>query len=234
MDGTIRNVGLVLVMTLALAASACSSDEGTSGDGGDAGGTSVAITLQEFAVAANPASVPAGDVTFEAVNNGPADQHELVVVKTDLAPDALPTNPDGSVNEGGEGVTAIDEIPEFDVGADAEPDAQPPTGELRTDLQHLHGRGTGVALPGRHAPRLHRRVAPAHRMGRDRPRPALRSPARSARSGVVRCSQATSDACPSHPRRPRAARRSSCPPPGTPGGDPVGRPCDSRHPAAPP
>lgn len=116
MDGRFRKVGLVLAMTLALAASACSSDEGDSGDGGGAAGSTVAVALQEFAIGATPASVPAGSVTFEATNNGPEDEHELVVVRTDLAPEALPTNPDGSVNEEGEGVEALDEIEEFAVG----------------------------------------------------------------------------------------------------------------------
>ncbi len=38
------------------------------------------------------------------------------MIRTDLAPDALPTNENGSVNEEGEGVEAIDEIPEFPPG----------------------------------------------------------------------------------------------------------------------
>jgi len=103
------------VIALALVATACGGDdEGGEGDGSS--GTTVAVTLQEFAIAATPASVAAGSVTFDAENIGPEDQHELVVVRTDLAPDALPTNADGSVNEEGEGVEALDEIPEFDVG----------------------------------------------------------------------------------------------------------------------
>ena len=80
------------------------------------GGTTVQVTLQEFAIAANPTSVAAGEVTFEAENVGPDDPHEVVVVKTDLAPDALPTNEDGSVNEDGEGVEALGEIEEFAPG----------------------------------------------------------------------------------------------------------------------
>jgi len=100
---------VVPVLAVALVASACSSDDG--GDGG-----TVEVTLQEFAIAATPATVSAGSVTFDATNSGPADPHELVVFRTDLAPDALPTNDDGSVNEGGEGVELIGEIEEFPVG----------------------------------------------------------------------------------------------------------------------
>jgi uncharacterized cupredoxin-like copper-binding protein len=107
---------LAVVMALALVATACSSDDGDDeGDGGDAGGA-VAITLQEFAVIPAPASTAAGEVTFEVSNVGPEDVHEFVVFKTDLAPDALPTGEDGSVDEEGEGLTLIDEIEDMAVG----------------------------------------------------------------------------------------------------------------------
>lgn len=93
-------------IALALVATACSSD----------GGGTVEVTLQEFAVAANPSTIGGGEVTFDATNNGPNDPHELVVFKTDLAPDALPTQENGAVDESGEGVELIDEIEEFPVG----------------------------------------------------------------------------------------------------------------------
>ena len=47
---------------------------------------------------------------------GPEDEHEFVVIRTDLAPDALPTNDDGSVNEDGDGIEVIDEVEELEVG----------------------------------------------------------------------------------------------------------------------
>jgi hypothetical protein len=46
-------------------------------------------------------------------NDGPEHPHELVVIKTDLAPDALPTTPEGAVEEDGEGIEIIGEIEEF-------------------------------------------------------------------------------------------------------------------------
>lgn len=94
-------------LALALVATAC---------GGGGGGGTVEVTLQEWAVAANPSTISAGEVTFEATNEGPNDPHELVVIRTDLAPDQLPTNPDGTVNEEGEGIEVLDEIEEFPVG----------------------------------------------------------------------------------------------------------------------
>jgi uncharacterized cupredoxin-like copper-binding protein len=106
-------------LALALVTTACSSDEddGAGGTSGGGGGTTVAVTLQEFAIAAVPASVPAGSVTFETTNTGPEDIHEFVVIKTDLAPDALPTVADGSVDEEGEGIEPVDEIEDIEVGA---------------------------------------------------------------------------------------------------------------------
>ena len=61
-------------------------------------------------------SAPAGDVTFNVGNVDPEDTHEFVVFKTDLAPDALPTAPDGSVDETGEGVELIGEIEDIAPG----------------------------------------------------------------------------------------------------------------------
>lgn len=43
----------------------------------------------------------------------------MVVVKTDLAPDALPTGSDGSVDEEGDGIEAIGEVEDVANGASA-------------------------------------------------------------------------------------------------------------------
>ena len=105
-----------VIAVLALVAGACGDDDG--GEETGAGGA-IEITLQEFAVLPSPDSAPAGEVTFNATNIGPEDVHEFVVFATDLAPDALPTAPDGSVDETGEGVELIDEIE--DIAVDATP-----------------------------------------------------------------------------------------------------------------
>lgn len=57
----------------------------------------VTVSLTEFAVAATPPNVPAGDVAFQ-VNNDGAIIHNLRVIATNLAPDALPIT-GGSVDE---------------------------------------------------------------------------------------------------------------------------------------
>lgn len=102
-----------VIAVLALVAGACGDDDG----GGETGaGGAIAITLQEFAVIPSPAQAAAGDVTFDATNEGPDDVHEFVVFATDLAPDALPTVKDGSVDETGKGVELQGEIEDIAVG----------------------------------------------------------------------------------------------------------------------
>jgi uncharacterized cupredoxin-like copper-binding protein len=74
------------------------------------------VILSEWVLEPDPASVPAGKVTFTANNEG-EDVHEFVILKTDLAPDALPTAADGSVDEEGAGVAAVvDEIEDIATG----------------------------------------------------------------------------------------------------------------------
>lgn len=113
---------------------------------GDGGGGTVNVTLQEFAVILAESSVQAGAVTFEATNEGPADPHELVVIKTDLAPDALPTNDVGLVDEEGEGIEVIGE--DCRVPDRREQDRQVRLGgrKLRAHLQRLRGGAAGVSL----------------------------------------------------------------------------------------
>jgi uncharacterized cupredoxin-like copper-binding protein len=90
---------------LALATAGCSG-----------GGGTVAVTLQEFSIGTDPTSADAGEVTFEATNEGPNDIHEFVVFKTDLALTDLPTDENGAVVEDGEGVELIGEIEDVEVG----------------------------------------------------------------------------------------------------------------------
>jgi hypothetical protein len=101
-----------LLVPAALALPACGDDDGNGGDGG----STVAVTLQEFAVVPDTSSASAGSVTFEASNEGPDDPHELVVIQTDLEPQSLPTDENGAVDEAGEGIEVIGEIEEFPPG----------------------------------------------------------------------------------------------------------------------
>jgi uncharacterized cupredoxin-like copper-binding protein len=86
-----------------LVASSCSDDSH------GAKGTVVNVTLREFSVTPDRASAPEGKVTFDVSNAG-EDEHEFLVIKTDLAADALPTEENGSYEEDGPGTDLLDEI----------------------------------------------------------------------------------------------------------------------------
>jgi uncharacterized cupredoxin-like copper-binding protein len=75
-------------------------------------GSEVAVVLTEWAVEPSPASVPAGEVTFVATNEGTI-LHELVIIRGDLAPDGLPVE-EGQVPE--DQIDLIAEIEEFAAG----------------------------------------------------------------------------------------------------------------------
>jgi uncharacterized cupredoxin-like copper-binding protein len=80
------------------------------------GGGTVNVTLQEFSVGTDPTTIEAGEVDFEATNEGPDDTHEFVVFLTDLGPTELPTDENGAVVETGEGIELIGEIEDIPVG----------------------------------------------------------------------------------------------------------------------
>jgi hypothetical protein len=105
---------------VALAMSACATSQaspsGVPSATAAGGGSSIHVTLQEWAVVAAPTSVAAGEVTFRVKNTGPEDIHEFVVLKTDLDPAALPTDARGAVTETGAGIEVIDEIEDMAVG----------------------------------------------------------------------------------------------------------------------
>jgi uncharacterized cupredoxin-like copper-binding protein len=68
------------------------------------------VSANSMLLTPSPASAPAGTVTFVVTNSG-TQEHEFVVLKTDLAADNLPFDEDANeALEEGEGVTPIDEI----------------------------------------------------------------------------------------------------------------------------
>jgi uncharacterized cupredoxin-like copper-binding protein len=62
----------------------------------------------DHALVVHPAVGKAGKITISVTNAG-QDVHELVLFKTDLAPEDLPRTADGNVDEEGEGVEHIDQ-----------------------------------------------------------------------------------------------------------------------------
>lgn len=112
-------MALVVVAAVSIGLVGCGGDD----DDEDAAGT-VEVTLSDFKIELSDTSAPAGEVTFEVENKGPA-VHEFVVFKTDLESDALPTDENGDVAEGDE-FAPVDEIEDIEKGA------QP---KLTTDLE---------------------------------------------------------------------------------------------------
>ena len=101
-----RWLAVPMILGLVLVTASCGSD--------DEGG--VAVTLADFSVTVDPDSASGGRVTFDITND--AEQtHEFVVFKTDLAPDQLPTDEDGDVDEAGEGVEHVDEVEDIEGGS---------------------------------------------------------------------------------------------------------------------
>ncbi|MBK5229291.1 MAG: hypothetical protein JJE05_12405 [Actinobacteria bacterium] len=84
--------------------------------GGDSGPK---VELSEYTVSVTPESVDSGETTF-AVENVGGETHEFVVVKTDLDSADLPTTDDGSVDEEGSGIEAVDEIEDITDGSSAD------------------------------------------------------------------------------------------------------------------
>jgi uncharacterized cupredoxin-like copper-binding protein len=78
-------------------------------------GTPVNVLLDDFRVRQDPAVVPAGTVSFRILNQGPTT-HQLIVVRTDRAPDKLPLQRDGlTVNEEAPGIDLLDEAEGLDI-----------------------------------------------------------------------------------------------------------------------
>jgi uncharacterized cupredoxin-like copper-binding protein len=107
---------LLIAMPFVLLAVACSTSNDASSPSTSGGTTSVDVELKDMAIIPETTSISAGSVTFDAHNSGPS-AHEMVVLKTDLAADALP-EADGLVDEEGTGVEMIGEIEEFASGLD--------------------------------------------------------------------------------------------------------------------
>lgn len=107
-------IALVAVGVLALAGCSKSKSSSTGNGTPAGGGATVNATLKEWSLSLDRSSAPSGSVTFSATNSGTVD-HEFVVFKTDLAPDALPLS-GSSVDEAASGVAKKDEIAEFSPG----------------------------------------------------------------------------------------------------------------------
>jgi uncharacterized cupredoxin-like copper-binding protein len=110
-----RSIMCLPLLALCFTMGCCSDDD--SGSESNASTTTIDVKIGEFYVHATPASTPAGTVKFHITNEGPEDVHELVVLKTDIAPADLPLNADGDADEEADGVTAMGEVEDLAVDA---------------------------------------------------------------------------------------------------------------------
>lgn len=115
----LRMIAITAFVAAAFAAAGCGDDDAdkatTEPTPTTASGGTVAVSMAEFSVTPVPTSAPAGEVNFDVTNDGKL-AHEFIVVQSDLAPDALPVDDKGDVDEEGEGLKVIGEIPEVPIG----------------------------------------------------------------------------------------------------------------------
>lgn len=110
-------LGTVVLLLAGCSAGASTSPSAPAASAGS-GGTAIAIALSEFKIELDAPTAAAGSVTFDLTNAG-TTVHEFVVFRTDLAPDKLPLSADGKEvdEEGGAGITAIDEVEDLEPAA---------------------------------------------------------------------------------------------------------------------
>ena len=110
-------------------------------------GTPVNVLLEDFKVRQEATVVPAGTVSFRIRNQGPTT-HEVIVVRTDRAPDKLPLQRDGlTVNEDAPGIDFLDEAEGLDID-----DRQTLVLRLAPGHYVLYCNLEGHYLGGMHAP----------------------------------------------------------------------------------
>ena len=110
-------------LALALLSGACAQQD----DGGEA--TTIGVTLQEWSVIPDESSAPAGEIGFEVSNAG-EDDHEFMVVRTELGLTALPSKKDGSFDEDGDDIEIVDATNAAAHGGDDHETVEP--GEAKT------------------------------------------------------------------------------------------------------
>ena len=66
---------------------------------GCGGPRAVTATLTDTAIQVSSNTLPAGSITFHITNTSGSEQHEFVIIRTDLTADQLPLDADGNVAE---------------------------------------------------------------------------------------------------------------------------------------
>ena len=109
-------VASVLLAAGSFGLASCASDPSNIAghDTGQAISNEITGSVHEWAVEVSAHRAEAGEVKFAIANFG-SIPHEFIVVKTDFEPGKIPLGANNRFDEAGEGVTAVDEIKEFEV-----------------------------------------------------------------------------------------------------------------------
>ena len=78
-----------IVLAAGVAGAACGDDDGAA---------TVKLDMKEYSIASDATTVSAGKVKFVATNSG-ADEHEVILIRTDVAIDKLTVESNGRVDE---------------------------------------------------------------------------------------------------------------------------------------
>jgi uncharacterized cupredoxin-like copper-binding protein len=102
----IRQMLSVLVLLLAFIVASCSANNGNNNSVGNGSvpqtggnGQSVNVKMTTYKFQVDKPNIPSGPVTFHVTNTAEEQEHEMVLLKTDLPGNQLPTNDQGLVDE---------------------------------------------------------------------------------------------------------------------------------------
>lgn len=80
------------------------------------GPKTIDVAMTTYKITPSTTEANAGEITFHVHNDATDLTHEFVIFKTDLAPDQLPVDADGVVDEAGAGLTFVDEVEDVTPG----------------------------------------------------------------------------------------------------------------------
>ena len=106
------------MVVLALSACAPAAPAATSTP---AGPQVINVSLTSYKLTLTPNKIKAGDVKFVVKNDSPDMMHEIIIVKTDLAPDKMPLGSDGiAIDEESKDMTNVGAVEDVEAGKSGE------------------------------------------------------------------------------------------------------------------
>jgi uncharacterized cupredoxin-like copper-binding protein len=112
MNRRLSILAIAALMPLVLAA--CGGDATSSAPATTTGGHGVAVALNDYSIVPDTSSLPAGETTFSVANAG-ATEHEMVVIRSDVAIKDIPVDAH-EANEEAPGMTPIGEVEDVQPG----------------------------------------------------------------------------------------------------------------------